>query len=1031
MEGSVAPDEEALRSLSAAIHDRMRDVLTNAASAEAQIAELRYITQSAAGANHADSLFWESTRDTAEIAAAAAAERFGNAVAAVAALESRLAALLAETERVKSELASARSFCDIASRAAQGAVDARRMLDSPETSSAAGLLAVVSDTHQAIDARCADLSDAITRIAVIKTAALEGELVAADAALERLLDATEAGGASVPAVRAELLVQYGPPPLLPVEPSGMQIVAPLQLTMWSALAGDSSAASIPGHPHPLVLLLIGAAHPPMRCSGCGLQCAVSIRQCAPCSYKLCGICFDRVSAAAAAVAALKRAVHCHALSRSTCMLSQGKKERCSICTSETPLTWWECRRCLHVECELCFVRTVAAFESAAAWRVREAAAVERLAVTDMSGPGLHDEPALLCRATPPLVIADVRVSRAVAAEDVSLRNIRTLPWVRLGTVFSFEVIYPLDCALDGRTLAARLHVGAKLDPELEPTLRASSHAAATDEPSTQLLPQPIRPVVRIAANQTGDGVCVRVHLPAELPSLPCGGSWRLAFPEFFLGAFPIATGPYLGAGYAAVDHPPPGRVSPPGNLFYACRFNNIENVKAYLATPDDGSAYSTEETDARGNTCLSFALQHRNFDMAMLLCAAGANPLAAARSGCTFFQLACSVGNFDAIRFLYARTCSGFPDAIPRDGLIDVVGSASHDNSEAVKLLLADLRFEVNPRRPRGVTPVEYAAAYGHLLSIRALLADARVRIEPSALRFAASNGHANVVQLLLADARTNMGDAEANCAALTSAVTRGRVDVVRILLADQRVVCCADILHWATNAAVARLLLSDTRGVDVNARDSEGRTPLFVAATRGDSGVMAALLAHPSVDVNARSLRGLSPLHAAVARSPAWSSGVTVPLLLAAPGIDVGTQRPNGLTPLIEAARSGRADLVRMLLSHPGVNVNAQTAGGFSALHAATYSNRVDVLRILLRDPHIIVNIQTRAGVTPLAGAAARGLESAVGALLADPRVDVMRVDMSGRSAIDVARNCFRGGVSSMLLTDPRCTRMLSSRRS
>eukprot|EP00741_Cyanophora_paradoxa_P016267 tig00020911_g15706.t1 len=62
--------------------------------------------------------------------------------------------------------------------------------------------------------------------------------------------------------------------------------------------------------------------------------------------------------------------------------------------------------------------------------------------------------------------------------------------------------------------------------------------------------------------------------------------------------------------------------------------------------------------------------------------------------------------------------------------------------------------------------------------------------------------------------------------------------------------------------AEVVRLLLARPE-VDVNARDEEGRTPLYAAAFSGGAATVQALLAAPGVDVNA-GRRGATPLYGA-----------------------------------------------------------------------------------------------------------------------------------------------------------------------
>ncbi len=103
-----------------------------------------------------------------------------------------------------------------------------------------------------------------------------------------------------------------------------------------------------------------------------------------------------------------------------------------------------------------------------------------------------------------------------------------------------------------------------------------------------------------------------------------------------------------------------------------------------------------------------------------------------------------------------------------------------------------------------------------------------------------AQHGHGSLVQVLLnKGAQVNFCN---GCTALHNAVHMGHEDVVRILLAVD--------------------------GVNVNARDNEGRTPLHCAVSNCITGqfVVGVLLRARGIDVNARDLRGRTPLHDAAA---------------------------------------------------------------------------------------------------------------------------------------------------------------------
>jgi ankyrin repeat protein len=102
-------------------------------------------------------------------------------------------------------------------------------------------------------------------------------------------------------------------------------------------------------------------------------------------------------------------------------------------------------------------------------------------------------------------------------------------------------------------------------------------------------------------------------------------------------------------------------------------------------------------------------------------------------------------------------------------------------------------------------------------------------------------------------------------------------------------------------------------RGADPDARDDEGRTPLF-SAVLGGSLALLGLLLEAKADVNARDEHGWTALHVAAEEViPEMAS------LLLARGADPNAADDEGNTPLGRAVFSarGRYEVVRLLRKH------------------------------------------------------------------------------------------------------------------
>ncbi|MFO0073955.1 MAG: ankyrin repeat domain-containing protein, partial [Gemmatimonas sp.] len=153
---------------------------------------------------------------------------------------------------------------------------------------------------------------------------------------------------------------------------------------------------------------------------------------------------------------------------------------------------------------------------------------------------------------------------------------------------------------------------------------------------------------------------------------------------------------------------------------------------------------------------------------------------------------------------------------------------------------------------------------------------------------------------------------------------------------------------------------------------------PLADAVMRGDTARVRALLKQ-GVDVNAAQPDGMSPLHWAAQRGDLSSAQV---LVYAGARVDALTRNGN-YTPLHIAAREGRAAVVKLLLASGADPLAVTSTGGATALHFAAGHGDADSVRALL-DRKVPVDVRETAwGQTPLMWAAAYGRVSAIDVLI------------------------------------------------
>lgn len=132
-------------------------------------------------------------------------------------------------------------------------------------------------------------------------------------------------------------------------------------------------------------------------------------------------------------------------------------------------------------------------------------------------------------------------------------------------------------------------------------------------------------------------------------------------------------------------------------------------------------------------------------------------------------------------------------------------------------------------------------------------------------------------------------------------------------------------------SASVQQLRNALESGVDVNARDSRGKTPLMHVVYNPD---FMKVLLEAGADVNARDEDGMTTLMFAVC---AYKENLKVIKRLIDAGADVNAEDEDGVTALMLAAQNNKAEVVRMLL-RSDTNVDAKDRNGVSALMYAVW---------------------------------------------------------------------------------------------
>jgi len=199
-------------------------------------------------------------------------------------------------------------------------------------------------------------------------------------------------------------------------------------------------------------------------------------------------------------------------------------------------------------------------------------------------------------------------------------------------------------------------------------------------------------------------------------------------------------------------------------------------------------------------------------------------------------------------------------------------------------------------------------------------------------------------------------------------------------------------------------------KGIDVNARNRYGNTPLQMAAGRGHVKIVEMLLKE-GADVNAQNMYDVSVLQSIVIGRNEDQFIEIMKMLLEHPEIKVNVKDGDGVTPLYRACRNGHTTLIEMLLeAGAGAEVNAKWTGtlenGWTALIQA-FTNTppfdIKIVKMLLENGADVDTTRPDDGWTVLQWASEYGYEEIVKMLL-ERGVNVHAKDNYDNTALDIA---------------------------
>ncbi len=275
-----------------------------------------------------------------------------------------------------------------------------------------------------------------------------------------------------------------------------------------------------------------------------------------------------------------------------------------------------------------------------------------------------------------------------------------------------------------------------------------------------------------------------------------------------------------------------------------------------------------------------------------------------------------------------------------------------------VKELLSGRKELINTPDENGSTPLIYASKKGHMEIVRYLLensanVNAKNKSNISPLHYAANYGFKDIVQLLL-DKGADINAESRIGTPVHRAIYRNHIDVLKLLVKNKANVNVLMMprkwtpLHctFGQKKEAAKILIEN--GAEIDAMDSQGKTPLFWAINSGNENLIniARMLIDKGADVNIVTSTDETPLLVACKKGHA-----EVVRLLLKNNAGTGTvEKTTNRTLLHLAAINGYGDIAGQLIKK-GIDLNAVDNNNRNALYYAGKFGNKSVADILLEN--------------------------------------------------------------------------------
>lgn len=249
---------------------------------------------------------------------------------------------------------------------------------------------------------------------------------------------------------------------------------------------------------------------------------------------------------------------------------------------------------------------------------------------------------------------------------------------------------------------------------------------------------------------------------------------------------------------------------------------------------------------------------------------------------------------------------------------------------------------------------------------------------------FACENGHLDCLRFLIEEKGCDINAADKfNMTLLHVAFEFGQINIIEYLL---------------------------NNGAQITT-DVQGRTPLDIAAQKGQLDALRYVSAHRISSLTQTGVSGKSPLHwAAIA-----GNSDEIDFLGSISGIDVNQIDKVGLAPLHYAAEHNHSDAIRSITAIHGCNHVITDARGETPMHYAAFFNSAEAVAVLASANPDMNDLSDKSGKTPLILAISNGHVAVTQALMRCG-VDGHKVDSNGMSPSELSKGTYSKEINQIL---------------